>query len=684
MTVEVVVSAAGEAPPAYLGPVAALVVTAAVIGFVMTQVRVVPIVGFLVAGVLIGPAQAGIVDNGEAVQSAAEIGVILLLFTIGIEFSADRLAKVWTWIAFGGALQVSLAIGVGLGLTVSIGGSWQNGVFTGCLLALSSTAIVLKLLADRGEQQSRRGRLALAILIAQDLAVVAMVLVVPMLATGADASGSSGGSLLQAGLTAVAVVAVVLVVARRVMPPVLDLVARTCSPEVFLLTIVATCFGTAYLTALFGISVSLGAFLAGLVVSESRTSSQAFAEVLPLQIIFSAIFFVSVGMLLDLAFVFDNLLLVVGASVFVLVVKTLTTSVAAAALRLSWRTALATGLLLAQVGEFSFVLLTVGTAAGLSPLGLSEGGSQTVVAVTVVLMVSTPLLAALGARIERGASVSPGRAGSADEASAEDDLPDDTDHVVLLGWGPSALELAATLTQREIPVLTVTLNPGGAAESAAAGHPVLRGDPTKTQVLRQAGVAQARLVVVSEDGPERAGHVVSAARAVTRAPIVVRPLGSADVVELAEAGADHVVDHDRASSRALIESVLHRLDRGATGGPGSPTVVDASRVLRYSWPANGRCGHGAMSRAVLPRATGCVDCLREGGKWLHLRTCLSCGYVGCCDSSPRRHARAHANVDSHPLMASAEPGETWAYCFVDHVLVEAPAEVPHERSLPPR
>jgi monovalent cation:H+ antiporter-2, CPA2 family len=603
------------------------------------------------------------------VRSAADIGVILLLFTIGIEFSLDRLARVWTWIVVGGALQVVLATGAGAAITRAVGGGWGDAVYTGFLLALSSTAIVLKVLAERSEATGTRGRLALAVLIAQDLAVVAMVLVVPLL--GVPEEGAAGGSLLQALGTAVLVIAAVLVVARRVMPPLLDVVARTCSPEVFLLTVVATCFGTAFLTEQAGVSVSLGAFLAGLLVSESRASTQAFAEVMPLQILFSAVFFVSVGMLLDLGYVADNLLLVLGVALGVLVVKTATTVLAVAALRVPWRTAVATALLLAQVGEFSFVLLSVGTASGLTPLGMAEGGDQLVVATTVLLMVSTPLLAALGGRIERA-----GPAAGASPAAGEAPPPVDadgrpSDHVVLIGWGPTALDLAATLRQRGVRVLLTTLNPGGAAEAEAGGHEVLRGDPTKAHVLQEAGVPAARLVVVAEDDAEQTARVVSAARALTPAPILARPLGAADVAELADAGADHVVDRDVASSRALTRAVLGRL--GGARSPRRGTVVDTSRVVSYAWPADSGCGHGDASRPVLPAAPGCVDCLRDGTEWVHLRTCLSCGNVGCCDSSPQRHARAHARSDDHPLIASAEPGETWAYCFVDDVTVPGPA-----------
>ncbi|MCV2488817.1 cation:proton antiporter [Geodermatophilus sp. YIM 151500] len=680
-----VVAAAAEGPPAYLGPAAGLVVTAAVIGYLMARARVVPIVGFLAAGVLIGPAQLGVVQNDEIVQAAADIGVILLLFTIGIEFSLERLARVWTWIALGGAVQVGLATTAGLGITLALGGSWQEGVFTGFLLALSSTAIVLKLLGDRHEQSGRRGQLALSLLIAQDLAVVAMVLLVPLL--GSDSGDGEGGgtSLLRAAGTAVLVVAGVLVVARRVLPPVLEVVARTCSPEVFLLAVVAICFGTAFLTALAGVSVSLGAFLAGLMVSESRASSQAFAEVLPLQIVFSAVFFVSVGMLLDVGFVLDNWVLVLGAALGVLVVKTLTTSAAVLALRIRWGTALGSGLLLAQVGEFSFVLLTVGTAAGLSPLGLGDDGAQTFVATTVLLMVATPWLAALGARVDRGAgAVTPMPADREPRDRSAPGPESLSDHVAFLGWGPTALHLADVLRSRGIPLVMTTLNPDGGAEAAAAGHPVLRGDPTKIRVLQEAGVPRARLVVVAEDEPEQAERVVSVARALTRAPIVVRPRGDADVAVLAEAGADAVVDRDRASDHALVLSVLGRLGHRKKTPGENETVVDTTAVVRYPWPAGSGCDHGPLSRPVLPRAWGCVECLRDGDHWVHLRICLTCGHVGCCDSSPRRHARAHAGEADHPLVSSGEPGETWGYCFVDDVTVAEPDQVPRAGSLEPR
>ncbi|MBM6406082.1 cation:proton antiporter [Phycicoccus sp. CSK15P-2] len=663
-----VVTAASEVPP-YLAPTAALVVAAAVVGYLSVRARVVSIVGFLLAGILIGPAQLGLVSSTEAVDAAAEVGVILLLFTIGIEFSLDRLARVWRWIVLGGGAQVLLAVGVSTGLVTASGGGWRTGLFTGFLVALSSTAIVLTLLGERGQSATTRGRLALAVLVFQDLAVVAMVVLVPLLSE--DASGGTGALLRALGM-AVAVVAVVLVVARRLMPPVLERVAALCSPEVFLLTVVAICLGTAYLTALAGVSVSLGAFLAGLVVSESRQSTQALAEVLPLKIIFSAVFFVSVGMLLDVGFLLGNLVLVVGLALAVLVVKTVTTTAALLPTRVGWRHALATGLLLGQVGEFSFVLLTVGDESGLSPAGLGEDGFQALVATTVLLMVLTPLLATAGNRLLAKAppdEVGPG----APEPEAEGDW---ADHVVILGWGADSVDLGRDLRARGVPVVMTTLNPAGVAAAERAGVPVVTGDSTRSAVLDLVGVARARLVVIAEDEPEQATRVATVVRDRSQAPVLVRSRAGADLPGLSEAGVEHVIDPGATTRDRMFAAVMRSLDLPRHALPvrdrQSRTHVDTTRLVLVPVPTGSGCTHAAASVPVLPTSWGCEECLRGGGDWVHLRLCLQCGHVGCCDSSPERHARAHHAEHDHPLMASAEPGETWAYCFVDDVTFDGP------------
>ena len=659
------VLAAGEGVPAYLTATAALIVAAAVFGYLSVKLRIVPIVGFLLAGVLIGPAQLGLVGNVEAVDAAAEVGIILLLFTIGIEFSLDRLARVWRWIVIGGGLQVLLATTAGVGLTFALGGGLRVGVFTGFLIALSSTAIVLKITGDAGESATVRGRLGLSVLIFQDLAVVAMVLLVPLLS--ADGGGGISGLVRALGV-AVGVIAAVLLVARRVMPIVLERVAALCSPEVFLLAVMAICLGTAYLTSLAGVSVSLGAFLAGLLVSESRHSTHAFAEVLPLQIIFSAVFFLSVGMLLDVGFLMSNVLLVVAAAVVVLVVKTVTTTAALLVLKVGWRNALASGLLLGQVGEFSFVLVTAGAAVGLTPGGLGERGAQTFVATVVVLMMITPLLASLGRRI---VSSSTAAAPSGTDETDTGESPERSDHAVIIGWGAASITLGRELRARGVRVVLTTLNPGGAGEAEATDLDVIRGDALHQQILLDAGIDRARVVVIAENEQADVSALVNNARRLTAAPIVVRPLDEVDLADLADVGADHVLDPAAESGRGLVHAVLSHLQLRA--GSEQDGVVDTTRLVHVAWPADSGCPHGSASVAVLPRSAGCEECQRLGERWVHLRICLRCGHVGCCDSSPGRHARAHFEAEEHPLLTSGEPGETWAYCLYDDVTVDTGA-----------
>jgi monovalent cation:H+ antiporter-2, CPA2 family len=665
--------AAGEAP-AFLGEAAALVVGGALVAYVAFRMGLVPIVGFLLTGVLIGPSALGIVQTTELADAAAEIGVILLLFTIGLEFSLERLARLTRLIFGGGGLQVLLATGLSTGVLVLAGVDASTALYTGLLVSLSSTAIVLKLLGERLEVGARHGQVGLGVLLFQDLAIVVMVLLVPVLGDGGGGLGEVGVALLKAA----GIIAAVVLVARRLMPILLERVARTCSPEVFLLTVVAVALGTAYATSLAGVSVSLGAFLGGLLVSESRFDRQALAEVLPLQIVFSAMFFVSVGLLLDLGFLATHLPVVLGAALAVLVLKAVTTGVAVRALGERPGVAVAAGLMLAQVGEFSFVLERVGREAGLTPAGLGDDGSQGFIAVTVLLMVATPWLTgagvALGRRLEDREEREVRERGVPEPRGSVDDELDG--HVLISGYGPWGRQLAGVLQRSGVPTAIVTLSPDGASEAQARGLPVLLGDSTKQLTLREAGLRRASYLVVLDDEPEQAARIAAAAKSVNpHAKVLVRrhepgPVGDADYVVSEEAEAsvrfadklltayDVAGEHRETARVALRAAAPDNLPRGRT-------VVDTTALVEPDLAPDG-CAHVADTRAVLPSAPGCEDCLREGRTdWVHLRVCLHCGHVGCCDSSPRRHGREHAHVRDHPVIRSAEPGEAWSWCFED-------------------
>ena len=789
------VIAAGVVPQ-FLTEIVALIVAGALIAYICFRLRLVPIVGFLLAGVVIGPNALGLVRDQALVDATAEIGVILLLFTIGIEFSLEKLARIQRLIFGGGTMQVVGAIVLTMLALLAIGVDWRSGVFTGMLVALSSTAIVLKLLADKSETNAEHGQVSLGLLIFQDLAIVVMVLLIPVLSTG---GGGGAGEIAIALGKAAAIIAVVLVIARRIMPKVLEVVATTCSPELFLLTVIAICFGTAYLTNLAGVSLSLGAFLAGLMVSESRFSQHALSETLPLQILFSATFFVSVGMLLDLSFLIQHLPAILAAIAVVLLIKIATAWSAVRVLGYSTPVAAASALALAQIGEFSFVLERAGREVGLSPAGAGANGSQTFIAATVVLMVATPFLMNIGsglaAKMVKRREFAAMPADDGGESLGEELGLED--HVIVAGYGDAARCLVRVLAGSGIPYIITTLSPEGANEADAEGLPVVRGDATKPFLLRHVGAENAKMMVIADDNPAMAHRITSVARQINPTMrIVVRTRYTEEVHELAAAGADTVIAEELESIVQMFGEVLRdykipaeqievyedvarsngyaellheqveidnsvfkcepdkdcyesRMVRVRAGAPleGSQAtslllLEDLGLTLRslrrngediepvptdlvfaagdelelsgttqafarnaglFRVPSNGRsataevstsektlldfkdetgldleteisyvptvgpdeCSHLGKIRRVFPSAPGCEECLRLGDEWVHLRLCLVCGHVGCCDTSKNKHATAHFHETDHPLMKSIETFEDWAWCFVD-------------------
>src|SRR5213595_749070 len=341
--------------------------------------------GFIVAGVLLGPNALGLVSNVHQVESLAEVGVILLLFTIGIEFSLSRLREMGRQVVAGGGAQVGLTVALSCVLAMTLYLSWRVSLLLGFIVALSSTAIVLKGLTDKGEIDAPHGRLATGVLIFQDLCVVPMMLVLPFLA---GRSGGGAGALFLALGKAVLVVISVLVLARTVVPRALAEILKTRSRELFLIAVILVGTLTALGTAAAGASLALGAFLAGLVISESDYGHQAMAELLPFRDVFISLFFVAVGMLVDLAFLRNHPWVTVSGIALVLGGKTVFAAAAPMLMGSAGRVALLAGLAVSQVGEFSFVLAREGQTTGL----LSAPLYQTFLAVAVLTMLVTPFL----------------------------------------------------------------------------------------------------------------------------------------------------------------------------------------------------------------------------------------------------------------------------------------------------
>ena len=466
------ISASAEIAPPLVTQLAVVLVGAALVGYLCQRIGLIPIVGYLATGALLGPYALGVVDSTELVDQLAEVGVIFLLFAIGLELSGDQLKRMGPLMFGGGALQVVLTVGaVTVGSALLAGVDVRTGIYTGCLIALSSTAVVLKLLSSKGKTGSPTGEVSVAFLIFQDIAVVVMVLVVPLL-------GQGGGSLWDVVLVLVksaVIIVVVMLGTRRVVPRALAAVSTRTNDEEFLLAILAIAIGIAFLVTLFGLSASLGAFIAGLVVSSGPHRSRATRYVEPFQVVFAAVFFASIGMLLDLQFLLDNLGSVAVLVVVIVGLKVVTTGAAARAFGQPWPVVGASALLLAQLGEFAFVLERSGREVGLTPFGEGETGSQTFIAASVALFALTPALYAVGERLLRSAA-----AGAPEPAG---------DRVVIIGSPERVARLGEIVTEALPDVTVVASDVSGLGGSAGP-----RRDPS------------VRLLVVdSSAGPGRGG-----------------------------------------------------------------------------------------------------------------------------------------------------------------------------------
>ena len=529
-----------------------VVIFAAALAVVLlfTRLRLPTIAGFIVAGALLGPGGLGAVRDVHQVQRLAEVGVALLLFTIGLEFSLDELRRLGRILSVGGSLQVGLTTAVVTGLAVVAGTSAPKGVFIGFLIALSSTAIVLKGLAERGEVDAPHGKLIVGILLFQDLCVVPMMLLAPALA----GQGGGVGALVRPLLTAAAVVAGALALARVVVPRALHLVAATRRRDLFVLAVLLVAAGIAWLTSLVGLSLALGAFLAGVVLAGSGYGHQALADTLALRDIFTSLFFVSVGMLLDPGLILAEAGPVLGFVAAVLLGKAVVASLAGLAMRFPLRVAILAGLGLAQIGEFSFVLATLGGELRL----LEAREMRLFFAASVLTMLLAPLALRFGPGIAAGAA----RLEALDRLlrrglpQPEPTAPGASGHVLVLGYGVGGEMLAEVLAEAGVPFVVLDLNAGRVREARGRGVPVYYGDVTSRNMLERAGARAARQVAVLLNDPDATLRAVRAARQLAPgAVITARARYVADVPRLLHAGADEAVAQEFEASFTVIERV---------------------------------------------------------------------------------------------------------------------------------
>jgi len=544
---------------------------AAAVVFAFGRLRVPSVVGLLVAGVLVGPYGLSLVSDVHVVEVLAEVGVVVLLFTVGLEFSLSRVLVMLPTMARVGLPQVAGTTLLVAGATWWYLGTLPQAVFAGMLVAMSSTAIVLKLLADRGETATPHGRVAVAVLLLQDLVVVAAMLAVPLLATAAGTTPATTVPGIQpvdhppglftdplaAVAAGMAVVVAVLVAGRLAVPRILHEVVRLRNRELFLMTIVLACLGTAAVTAQAGLSLALGAFLAGLVLAESEYGHQAFTEVLPFRDTLASLFFVSVGMLLDIGFVVEHAALVAVTVLAIMLGKAVMTALPAALAGYPMRTSLLAGASLAQVGEFSFVLGSRGAEAGL----LGADDYQTFLAAAVISMAATPLLAAvLPSWLDRLS-----RTSFCGHLFAESPPTEQAavlaDHVIIAGFGLNGRNLAAALAEFGVPHVVLELNPETVRRERSLGLDIHYGDCTRAAVLEHAGIARARTFVLAISDAASTRRSVRIARELApTVRILVRSEYVAEVDELRQLGADEVIPAEFETALALFDRVLSIYD----------------------------------------------------------------------------------------------------------------------------
>ncbi len=510
------------------------------------RLRIPSIVALITAGVLAGPSGLGLVPNQEDVERLSEIGVALLLFMAGLDFSIGELRRIWRRVVIGGVGQVAITMILAATIAVALGAiSPSRLIVVGLFVALSSTAIVLKELNRLNHAHAPHGRLAVGVLLLQDLIVIAVFVFAPVVfGTAVDTNAAT--ALLRFGL----VLAGIFLVSRFALPALLRIVSAT-SREAFSVAVLLASVGTAWLTSMLGLSMVVGAFLAGLVLAESEFSHQIHAEVRPLRDLLASLFFVSIGMLVDPLQMGSVLPVLLAVALAMMVVKVAGAAAAFLLAGAPLRVAIASAVALAQIGEFSFVLGRSAVDAGV----LTRGEWQLLLGASILTMAATPSLVALAPGL--GARV--GRRGAVRDSEIEH-LPALTDHVVILGYGVGGRLIARALSELSMPYLILELNGDNVQSGKANGEPIYYADATVPEPLEAAGVRRAAAVVAMLSDPDASYRAVRALRSLSATvPLIVRTRYRLEADRLMKAGATLAIAEELEASLEVLAQLLSRL-----------------------------------------------------------------------------------------------------------------------------
>ena len=536
-----------------LGDIAVIFVLSVLVLFIFHKIKAPTIVGFLVTGVLAGPRGMGLIQAVDQVEVLSEIGVILLLFTIGLEVSLKDLMKIKKYVLVGGSLQVSLTILAVYAIMRFMEYPAGTSILLGFLVSLSSTAIVLRIIQSKDELYTPQGRTILGILIFQDIAIVPLMLATPLLPGAIGDTTDSSLAIIARGL---GLIVLVIISAKWIVPTTLYHIARIGDRELFLLSLVGICFAVAWITSLAGLSLGLGAFLAGLTISESQYSHQAFGSVLPLRDAFTSFFFVSIGMLLDVNFLMQNPQYILLLASGVMLLKALIAGTVIAFLGLPLRITILVGLALSQIGEFSFVLSKVGLEYAL----LSKDIYQIFLDVAVLTMAATSFIISISPKIADAATRLPrSRKWNHSEPPIIPNIEAIKDHIIIVGYGVNGRNVARSARNEGIPYVVIDIDPEMVDSDQGIGEPISYGDATQDYVLRNAGIANARVMVIAISDRSATRRITDLARRMNRdVYIIARTRYIHEIRILQNLGANEVIPEEYETSLEIFSRVLDK------------------------------------------------------------------------------------------------------------------------------
>ena len=524
------------------------------VNYLFTKIKIPTIIGYLLTGIVIGPSLFGIMRSPHDIEFMAEIGVIILMFTIGLEFSLNHLIKIRKIVFLGGFLQLLVTASITMLISQMYDMGWQASLFVGFLTALSSTALVLKILQERGELTSNYGRTVVGILVFQDIILIPLILLTPMLGGQTEHIGSE---MFILAIKSMAIVAMVYTGNKWVMPKVLHMIALTKNKELFLMSILLICLAVALLTAEMGMSLAFGAFLGGLMISRSEYSQDAFGNVLPFKDTFTSFFFVSIGMMLDLSFVYNNILLIVATVLLVIIIKGFVAAGTAFVLGHTFRGTVVVGLALAQIGEFSFILAKTGQSYNI----LTNFTYQLFLSVTIITMAASPFLimiskplATLMLRLPIPQLMLRGLF-----PLQEIEVPAMQDHIVLIGKDSRSQNLSRMARHMKMPYVSIVFDPADVRTRQLKGESVIYGDAMNGPILMKAYTDTAEIVVISIGETITALGIIQKVRDMNQhAHIIVRSKYVSNIEDFYHMGANQVIPEEFETAIDLFELILKK------------------------------------------------------------------------------------------------------------------------------